>query len=481
MTFFSTPRNAAAGSVRQLNSSITAQRQLFFYAYACGTTEGIEFKTHKQMEDALRNFGIPIIPTRKNLKAKSINNLSYIASSLKDAIDYRNFIYNVRSKLKFDVDGIVMKVNRLDLRRKIGVTAKYPRWACAAKFKAEEGETKIIDINVQVGRTGALTPVATLEPVKVAGVSITHASLHNQDEIDKKDIRISDTVKIQRAGDVIPYVTGVNFAKRKRGAAKYKIPDKCPVCKSKVDKSESASRCINPNCESQIKEKLKHFVSRRAINIDHLGDKLVDKLFYANLVKKYSDFYRLTRENILSLEGYKEKSANNVISSIKKTTKQKMDKFIYSLGIRHVGENTAKLISKHFKDINSLMNANKEDFFNIDGVGEKTGEAVIQYLADKGKEEIRELLNVITIERVKTTTNQQIVVLTGKLQRPKQQIKEILESFGYNILNSVSKNTNFVLFGEKAGSKLTKAKELNIKTIDDALIDWDNFKGLDKS
>ncbi len=477
---FSTPRNAAAGSVRQLNSSITAQRKLFFYAYACGAMEGTSFKTHKQMEDALRNFGIPTISTRKNLKAKSINNLSYIARSLKDAIDYRNFIYNIRPKLKFDVDGIVMKVNRLDLRKKIGVTAKYPRWACAAKFKAEEGETKIVDIKIQVGRTGALTPVATLEPVKVAGVSITHASLHNQNEIDKKDIRISDTVKIQRAGDVIPYITGVNFVKRKKGAAKYTIPDKCPTCKSAVDKSESASRCINPNCKSQIKEKLKHFVSRKAMNIDNLGDKLIDKLFYANLVKKYSDFYKLTKENILSLKGYKEKSANNVIVSIKKTTTQKMDRFIYALGIRHVGENTAKLIAKYFKNINALINAKEEDFFNIDGIGEKTRLATVQYLLEGGKEEIKELLSVIKLAYSKTSVSNKAVVLTGKLQRTKQKIKEILENFGYNTSNSVSKNTDFVLYGEKPGSKLNKAKELNIKTIDEASIDWDNFSDLDK-
>lgn len=473
---FSTPRNAAAGSVRQLNSSITAQRKLFFYAYACGAIEGIEFKTHKQMEDTLRNFGIPTIRTRKNIKDKSLSHLSYLAKDLKDAIEYRNFISKARQELEFDVDGIVMKLNNLDLRKTIGITAKYPKWACAAKFKAEQAHTTIIDIKIQVGRTGALTPVATLEPVKVGGVLIAHASLHNQDEIDKKDIRISDTVKIQRAGDVIPYITGVDFTKRKAKASKYKIPDKCPTCNTKVDQSESAHRCINPCCNSKIKEKLKHFVSRRAMNIDNLGDKLIDKLFNKNMVKKFSDFYKLTKENILSLEGYKKKSANNIINSIQQSKVQKMYRVIYALGIRHVGENTAKLVSKHFKDMKALLRANKEDFFNIDGVGEKTGEAMAQYLSSGGIEEIEELLDVITLVNDKST--HKTAVLTGRLQKPKQQIKEILESFGYNISNSISKNTDIVLYGEKAGSKLTKAKELNIKIIDEALIDWDDFNGL---
>ena len=474
---FSTPRNAAAGSVRQLNSSVTAERKLFFYAYECGSFEGISFKTHQEMESLLRELGIPIMQVRSGLQKKSIgSDLSYLAPSLDKAIAFRNFIYDVRKDIDFDVDGIVIKVNRLDFRKKIGRTTKYPKWACAAKFKAEEAKTKIVDIKAQVGRTGVVTPVAVLDPVKVSGVTITHASLHNQDEMDKKDIRMSDTVYVQRAGDVIPYITGVDFSKRKKGALKYLLPNKCPVCKSRVDKSETLARCTNQNCPSIIKETLKHFVSRRAMNMDKLGDKLIDKLFDAGLVKRYYDFFKLKEKHILSLEGYKDKSAKNIISSIENSRKQKLDRFIYSLGIRHVGENTAKLIARYFKNVESMLDAKEADFFEIDGVGEKTSEAIFQYLSDGGRKEIKELLNMIELEN-KTYSSKGSVVLTGKLTKPKHDIKEILEEYGYNILGSVSKNTDFVLFGDKAGSKLSKAKKLNIKIIDESSIDWQKFKG----
>ena len=473
---FSTPRNAAAGSVRQLNSAITAQRKLFFYAYACGSVKGVQFETHKDMEERLRTLGIPILPVRKSLKTKAADNhLSFLANSLDEAIQYRNFIYNIKPSLDFDVDGVVIKVNRINWQRKIGMTAKYPRWVCAAKFKAEEAKTRILDIKVQVGRTGVLTPVAILEPVRVAGVLITYASLHNQDEIDRKDIRISDTVNVQRAGDVIPYITGVEFSKRKKGAAKYTIPDKCPSCNKKADKSETLIRCKNSNCGSQLKQKLKHFVSRRAMNIDQLGDKLVEKLSDANLVKNYSDFYKLKEEHILGLEGYKDKSANNIISSIQKTKKQRMDKFIYALGIRHVGENTAKLIAKHFKSIDKFLSAKEEDFSKIDGLGDRTSHTIAQYLSGSGMEEIKKLMKVLELSYENYNEQNKTVVLTGRLSLPKHQIKEILEAKGFNVLNSVSKNTDFVLYGEKAGTKLDTAKRLGIQIIDESTIDWNDF------
>ena len=409
----------------------------------------------------------------KNSKA-----MSYLVKDIKDAIKYKNFILSIKPDLEFDVDGVVIKVNNLNWQQKLGATSKYPRWTTAAKFKAESSQTKVLDIKVQVGRTGALTPVAILKPVQIAGVTITHASLHNQDEINKKDIRINDTVNIQRAGDVIPYITCVDFSKRKKDAVKFKIPNKCPSCNLKVDRSETLIRCTNIKCSSILKENLKHFVSRNAMNIDLLGEKLIEKLFFRKLIKSFSDLYLLKEEHILSLDGYKEKSAKNILQSIENSKKCTLSRFIFALGIRHVGENTAKLLSKRFKTIDNFLNAKQDEFFNIEGIGEKTSLALTEYLGTYGKDEIQKLKRFLSISKETLGENSKNIVLTGKLSFPKKRIKEILERYGYNVLNSVSKNTHIVLFGEKAGSKLKKADELGIKKIDASNVDWENFKGL---
>ena len=353
---FANPRNAAAGTVRQLDTTVTADRPLKFYAYALGDYQGVEFKTQSDIYSLFKSFGLP---TKEDL--------TQICTSATEVVEYYNSFMGKRHTLEFDTDGIVVKVYSLKLQEELGFLARSPRWATAAKFPPEQGQTQILEIICQVGRTGAITPVAIMKPLKIAGVTISNATLHNQEEIDRKDVRVGDTVIIQRAGDVIPEVVEVVLSARQTDSVPYKIPDHCPSCHHSLSFSEEevAVRCTNAHCPGKLKESLKHFASRRAMNIEKLGDRWIDIFVDKGLVKHFSDFYKLSREDLLQLERQGEKSADNMIASIEKSKKTTLARFIFSLGIRFIGETTAKHIANHFIKIDNFINASEEELMQI--------------------------------------------------------------------------------------------------------------------
>ncbi|MFN9066628.1 MAG: NAD-dependent DNA ligase LigA, partial [Bdellovibrionales bacterium] len=348
---FANPRNAAAGTVRQLDSKIAASRPLKFFAYGLGAVDGFSETTHSAVEKSLASLGLPVALE-----------LSRLCPDIKAVTDYYLEIEKKRPHLPFDIDGIVVKINSLRLQDELGLVSRSPRWATAAKFKPEQAKTVIQDIVVQVGRTGALTPVAIMTPVKVGGVTVTNATLHNQDEIDRKDVRIGDTVVIQRAGDVIPEVVEVDISKRPKSSKPFKIPNSCPTCHEPVSKIETevVSRCTNPLCPSIFKESLKHFVSRRALNMEKVGDRLIETLVDKGLVKNFSDLYRLKREDLLNLERQGEKSVENILNSIEVSKKSTLARLIYGFGLRFVGEQTAKLLAEHFVTLEGFLSADKD-------------------------------------------------------------------------------------------------------------------------
>jgi DNA ligase (NAD+) len=468
---FANPRNAAAGSIRQLDPKITATRPLRVFCYAFGSTEGIAPKTQDQFISLLSNLGLPTSPLHR------------ISKSAQQAVDFYNHVLEQRHKLPFDIDGVVIKVNDLGLQQELGTIARSPRWATAAKFPPEQAQTIIEDIVVQVGRTGALTPVAVMQPVRVGGVTITHATLHNQDEIDRKDVRVGDTVIIQRAGDVIPEVVRSIPDKRPKKSTPFKIPNKCPECGSVATRAENevVLRCTNNLCPAVVKESLKHFVSRRAMNIDKVGDKIVDQLVGAGLVNKFSDFYRLRIEDIRKLERQGERSTANIIESIDASRKPTLARFIYALGLRFIGEQTAKVLAQHFGSVEKLLKAPREELVEIEGIGDTVADSLLLALQNKALLQEIELIQKLGIE----ITNPQkstagkftglTFVITGTLPVHRDKAKEIIEAQGGKAASTVSKKTNYVLAGEEAGSKLDKAKELDVP-----VISWEEFQDLIK-
>ena len=370
---FANPRNAAAGTVRQLDSKIAAQRPLRFFSYSVGVVDGVTFKTHAELEKYLESVKIP-----------TALSLTKVCKGPDEVVSFYHDIERQRSKLPFDIDGIVVKVNSLRLQEDLGLVARSPRWATAAKFKPEQAFTVIEKIQVQVGRTGALTPVAIMTPVKVGGVTVTHATLHNQEELDRKNVREGDTVIIQRAGDVIPEIVSVVLEKRPKNSKPFLVPDYCPSCNSLVKKIEGevVSRCVNPFCDAVVKESLKHFVSRRAMNIEKVGDKLIEALVNAGLVKKFSDLYKLDAETLLQLERQGEKSVENILNSINQSRKTTLSRFIYALGIRFVGEQTAKLLAEHFLTIDRFSKANAEELVQVPEIGPKVAESILTWFSN---------------------------------------------------------------------------------------------------
>ncbi len=501
---FANPRNAAAGSIRQLDSRITASRTLRMFAYAPGVIEGEIFKSQEEFETYLAKAHLPTVGiapkdesfedfaarSEKALKAFASGKgepvaLARLCKGADEAIQYYHFIEKVRKLLPFDIDGIVCKVDNYRLQQELGFVARSPRWATAAKFQPEQGETVIREIAIQVGRTGALTPVAIMEPVKVGGVTITNATLHNQDEIDRKDIRVGDTVVIQRAGDVIPEVVRVIEAKRSKSSVPYKIPHKCPICSSPASKEEDEAvlRCTNILCPAIVKESLKHFVARRAMNIERLGDKMIETLVDEGLVGSFSDLYRLTFDQLIALERQGEKSVSNILESIENSKSTTLPRLIFALGIRFVGETTAKTLASHFGTIEKLEAASLEDLLAVKDVGPRVAESIAKAFKNKTlRKEVADLQKLgVHYEEVKKKTKAlgstalegKKFVVTGTLPIPRDDVKDLIEANGGVVSGSVSKKTDYVLAGEEAGSKLDKATELGV-----AILDWDGFQAL---
>lgn len=472
---FANPRNAAAGSLRQLNSNITRQRQLKFNAYGIGVVEGNDNfdvetlpNTHYGKLTWLQSIGVPI------------NEEIRLCYGYQQALDFYQAIQAKRDNLGYDIDGVVIKVNHVDLQEKLGFISKSPRWAIAFKFPAQERLTLLRDVEFQVGRTGVITPVAKLEPISVGGVVVSNATLHNENEIKRLDIHIGDTVIVRRAGDVIPKITGVVLAKRHGGVKPIQFPTHCPICGSLIvkDESEAIARCSGGSfCLAQRKEALKHFVSRNAMNIEGIGDKLIEQLVDANLISTPVDLFKLEESALLKLERMGKKSVDNVLKSLEKAKNTTFAKFLFSLGIREVGETTASNLAKHFKDLDSLINASIEDLKNVDDIGDVVSSHVYAFFNDeRNKELIKGLLEQgvhwqesdSNNENNDTTLANLTFVLTGTLSKMgRNEVKALLESKGAKVIGSVSSKTNYVIAGEKAGSKLTKAIELNIPVLNE--------------
>lgn len=477
---FANPRNAAAGTLRQLDTRITKTRNLQAIFYALGFVEGIKFKTQLEIDETLSNWGLPTVGVSTSFNKLSSDfkkaSLGLHCKNIDEVLNYYRQIEKMRHQLPFDIDGIVVKVNSLELQDELGFVARSPRWAFAAKYMPEQQETTVEDIVVQVGRTGALTPVAIMKPVQVGGVTITNATLHNQDEIDRKDVRIGDTVLIHRAGDVIPEIVSVNLNKRKSSSKPFKIPSRCPSCNEQTEvlEGEVIRRCLNVMCPNVRQEALKHFVSRNAMNIEKMGDRLIDVLFEKNIVTKFSQIYKLSKEDILSLDRQGDKSAQNVIDSIEKSRTTTLSRFIYSLGIRFIGEQTSKYLAEHFKTIDKFIEANEEELLSVEEIGPKVAQSILSSLKNKSfVKEIHSLLeNGVEIQKVKSQKlseklKDKVFVITGTLPIDRNEAKKILESHGAKVGSSISKNTDYLIAGENGGSKLGKAEALGV-----AIIDW---------
>jgi len=457
---FANPRNAAAGSVRQLDSKITAARPLEIYCYGVGEVRGRTFKTHSEILQTFPKWGL-----RTNPNIQRCQNID-------EVLEYYHKMNEKRETLPYEIDGIVIKVDRLDLQTRLGEISRSPRWALAFKFQPKQETTKILDIIVQVGRTGALTPVAVMEPVRVGGVEVSRATLHNQDEIDKKDVRVGDTVVIQRAGDVIPEVVQVITSKRKGTEKKFRMPSKCPVCGAEVIKDEAIHRCNGLDCPAQLKGRIKHFASKRAMDIEGLGVKLIDQLVNKRLIKDVADIYYINKQELIELERMADKSAQNIIDAIEKSKTKPFSKFLYALGIRHVGETTAEDLACHFLRLDDFFHLSEEDLMEVEGIGPEVAASVIQFFRDKKNKESIELLKKAGVKVIEPKVKEKgklagkTFLFTGTLKTfGRDEARNLVESLGGMTVSSVSKKVDFVVVGEDPGSKSDKAKELGIKIL----------------
>ena len=464
LPIFANPRNAAAGSLRQLDSSITASRPLSIYCYEPGKINGRKFDNHIDFLSTLTDWGFPV-----NREIKLVKNLEGI-------ISYHKKLEEKRSALPYEIDGTVFKVNNIKQREILGLRSRSPRWAIAGKFKAEQVTSVVVDIIASIGRTGAVTPVAKLKPVSVGGVIVTNATLHNQDEIDRKDVRIGDTVLVQRAGDVIPEVVKIIANKRPNGTTKYILPSECPICGKEVKrpKDESVTRCNNLLCPAQTKGRIKHFISKGGLDIEGFGDKLVDQLVDKNLLKTFDDVFKLNFDDLESLDRMAEKSAQNVISAINDSKKTTFSKFIYALGIRNVGAHLSKVLEEKFEsDIGKFQKASIEELEEINEVGPIVAEAIVNFWSNETNlNMVNECFRYGVSFYQKKLESQNLsglsFVFTGTLKTIKRsEAKNYVESHGGHLSSSVSKNTDFLVAGNSSGSKLKKAQDLNIKIIDE--------------
>lgn len=468
---FANPRNAAAGSLRQLDPKIAAKRNLDIFVYAMTDTGELEIDSHSESLNLLDELGFKTNKERQTCE------------TIDDVIAYIESWQTQRPELSYDIDGIVVKVDSFDQQAELGTTAKSPRWAIAYKFPAEEVVTKLVDIELTVGRTGVITPTAILEPVQVAGTTVQRASLHNEDLIREKDIRIGDYVVVKKAGDIIPEVVNVIEEKRTGEEQEFTMPTHCPECESELVRLEGevALRCINPSCPAQIREGLIHFVSRNAMNIDGLGGKVISQLFREQLIKDVADIYTLTKQQLIELERMGEKSADNLIAAIEASKENSLERLLFGLGIRHVGAKAAKTLAQHFETIDKLTKATYDELVAINEIGAKMADAIVAYFT---QEEVQELIHelkeygvnltykgpkLVSVENVDSVFAGKTVVLTGKLEQlSRNDAKAQIEALGGKVTGSVSKKTDLVVAGEEAGSKLTKANELEIEVWDEA-------------
>ncbi|HHB91659.1 MAG TPA: NAD-dependent DNA ligase LigA [Thioploca sp.] len=464
---FANPRNAAAGSLRQLDANITATRHLMFYSYAIGTVSEINLpNTHSEILQQLQQWGLPI--AKQNQVLTGIN----------ECLQYYRQILSQRDALPFEIDGVVYKVNNIEQQEILGFISKAPRWAIAHKFLAQEALTKLLAIKVQVGRTGAITPVAKLEPVNVGGVTVSHATLHNQDEINRKDIRANDTVIVRRAGDVIPEVVKVLVEKRSPDSKPFILPNKCPACDSEVIRvrGEAVARCTGGLiCPAQRQQALQHFVSRQAMDIDGLGKQLIAQLVTNNLINNPADIYYLTHKQLAGLERMGDKSADNVMFAIEKSKNTTFARFLYALGIREVGESTANILADQFNNLDELKNATENKLKGIMGIGPVAAKNIVNFFQQPNNIEIIERLRTAGLNwPVSSLKNEQVLagktfVLTGiLLQMTRNEAKANLQKLGAKVSSNISKKTDYLVAGEKAGSKLKKARNLGIKILKEA-------------
>ena len=469
---FVNPRNAAAGAVRQLDPAIAAQRPLSFFAYGLGDITPAEqggpaFATHFEMLAALKRWGFPV------------SDLVALAQGAAELVAYHGRIGALRDQLGFDIDGVVYKVNSLLLQRQLGFVTREPRWAVAHKYPAQEQLTTVEAIDVQVGRTGKLTPVAKLAPVFVGGVTVTNATLHNEDEARRKDVRVGDTVIVRRAGDVIPEVVAVLLDKRVADAPVFTMPHTCPVCDSAAvrEEGEADYRCTGGLfCSSQRKQAILHFAQRRAVEVEGLGEKLVDQLVDAQVIKTLPDLYRLGFAALAALDRMADKSAQNIVDALEKSKQTTLPRFLYGLGIRHVGEATAKALARHFGSMDAIMGATEEQLLQVADVGPIVAQSLVTFFAQAHNREVVEQLRAcgITWEEGEPAAQTpkplagKTFVITGTLPTlGRDEAKDLLEAAGAKVAGSVSKKTSYVLAGAEAGSKLDKARELGVPVIDE--------------
>ncbi len=461
---FANPRNAAAGSLRQLDSRITAERPLDIFCYGVGMVTDLEFTSHWQILQTLKAMGFRVNPHIKP------------PARIEDILVYYSDLLEKRHEFPYEMDGVVIKVDDVTLQRKLGEKSRSPRWALAYKFPATQETTRVVEINVQVGRTGALTPVAHLESVSVGGVTVSRATLHNEDEVKKKDIRIGDTVLIQRAGDVIPEVVKVITTKRTGAEQEFQMPTVCPVCGSKVLRLEDEVvwRCVNANCPAQVKERIKHFASKGAFDIDGLGDKLVGQLVDKGLVKSYADLFFLDKATAADLERMGEKSAQNLMDAIVKSKRIGLARFVFALGIRHVGEHIAHVLARTFKTLDTLMAATTDELETVKEIGPQVSQSVRAFFDNpENQRNIERMLKAgITIETKGALMDEPLAgmtfVLTGALDSmTRTDAKARIEALGGKVASSVSRKTTYVVAGKEPGSKLDKAKQIGVRVLDE--------------
>ncbi len=460
---FANPRNAASGALRQLDSSITARRPLDFYAWGVGEVIGYEFRTEWEIITKLREWGFKV--------EKRIMH----CDSIEEAISYHHEIESIRDELPYEADGVVIKVDRKDYQRELGTTAKHPRWSIAYKFKPRQATTTIREITVQVGRMGLLTPVAELDPVKIGGITVSRATLHTEDIIREKDIRIGDTVLVERAGDVIPEVVKPIVERRTGKEKPFNIPVRCPSCKTRVEKEGSYYYCPNLSCPAQLKGRIKHLASRRAFDIEGLGEKIVEQFIKEGLIKDLADIFYLKKEDFVDLERFADKSASNLEEEINKRKKIPFERFIYALSIRHVGERLSQIIAENFPNLEALMEASEESLIEIPAVGPEIAKSIFKFFREaENRKTIEKMISCGVEIQYKTQVKKgdrlkgQTIVFTGAFQSfTREEAKRLVEEGGGRVSSSVTKKTTYVVVGEDPGSKLDTAKSLEISVIDE--------------
>lgn len=462
---FANPRNAAAGALRQLDPSITASRPLTGFFYGVGHVEGAKFERISDYEDQLQEWGFRVGQWRE------------VCEGTEAVLKFYRKIEEMREKLPFEIDGVVVKLNRFSDVDRAGYISRSPRGMVAFKYPPRQDTTTIEDIIVQVGRTGALTPVALVSPVRLGGATVRRATLHNQDEIDRKDIRIGDKVFIQRAGDVIPEVVSVVKEARTGNEKKFKLPDNCPVCGSEVERpeGEAVTRCVNRNCEAQLKERIRHFVMKDALNIEGMGEKIVEQVVDQGLVKTYADVFKLTEDNFLALEGFAEKSSQKMAQAIRSACEPELYRLVFGLGIRHVGERTAKVLANHYGALEPMFKASEEEFEQIHEIGPEVARSLREFFSSgEMQKELKELLKHVSPQAPKRGSGAgklagKTLVLTGTFPTlSRTDATRLIEDHGGKVSSSVSKKTDFVVAGEEAGSKLDKAQSLGVTILDEA-------------